>query len=263
MKHRKYIILMIIFAILLCVSLWPLIRYAYNSRVQSNYYDDIASYVNLDATVPSEAPDPTETTEAVTEPTVEETLPPILPQYEELYNMNSDIVGWIKIEDTKINYPVMQTPREPDFYLKRDFNKKKNSYGCLYAMELGDINKPSDNITIYGHNMRDGSMFAGLHQYKRQSYWEKHSYFTFDTIREQHEYQIFAAFKTSYKKFPYHMFVNSEDEKEFDSFVATCKELSFYDTGITPEYGDKLVCLSTCQSGYYDGRMVVVGVRIS
>ena len=266
MKRAKYIIVMVIFTILLIVNLTPLIRYAYESKLQDDYYDDIASLVDLDATAPTKevVEDMTKGTED-TEPTEEPTLPPILPQYQELYDMNPDIVGWIKFEDTKINYPVMQTPGEPDYYLKRDFNKKTSAYGCIYALALCDVNKPSDNITIFGHNMNNGSMFAGLYKYRQPKYWEEHQYFTFDTIREEHQYQVFAVFKTSekvHKGFNYHMFIDAEDEEEFDSFVAACKEYAYYDTGITPKYGDKLVCLSTCEYTYHNARLVVAAVRV-
>ena len=83
----------------------------------------------------------------------------MLPGYKELYEMNNDVVGWLKIEGTKLDYPVMQTPEDPNYYLYRDFDGKDSKRGTVYAWSEADINKPSDNITLFGHNMADGSMF--------------------------------------------------------------------------------------------------------
>ena len=183
-----------------------------------------------------------------------------------LFEVNPDMVGWMKIEDTRINYPVMQTPDRPDYYLYRNFNKENSAQGCLYARELCDITTPSDNITIYGHCMNDGSMFEGLHDYLDKDFFLEHGIIHFDTLTEHHEYQIFAVFKTTAsigEGFTYHEFVNAGNEKEFSSFVSVCKNLSFYETGFTPQYGDKLITLSTCEYTQVNGRLVVVAYRIS
>lgn len=189
----------------------------------------------------------------------------MLKEMDLLYNLNSDIVGWLTIEDTNINYPVMQAPDSVDYYLHKNFKKEYSQQGCLYARETCDINTPSDNITIYGHNMRDRSMFADLDKFLEKSFWEEHQAFTFDTLYERHTYQIFAVFRTTAsvgKGFSYHTFVNAADETEFNEFVAKCKRLAVYDTDITPEYGDKLVCLSTCEYSQTNGRLVVVAYRV-
>lgn len=206
-----------------------------------------------------EETEPTETTQATEEGGM-------LPGYKEIYEMNSDTVGWIKLPGTELDYPVMQTPDSTDYYLYRDFNKADSQRGSIYAREVCDINEPSDNITIYGHNMADGSMFAALNAYVKKDAWENNSLIFFDTLTEYHTYKIFAVFKTSAnigQGFSYHKFVDAADEEEFDEFVATCKDLAFYETGITPVYGDKLICLSTCEYTLDNGRLVVAAVRIT
>lgn len=190
-----------------------------------------------------------------------------LPWYQELHAQNPDMVGWIQIDGTKLNYPVMQTTMEnANFYLYRDFDKNDSVRGSIYAAEICDVFAPSDNITLFGHNMKDGSMFACLGSYAEKSTWENNPMIFFDTLTESHVYQIFAVFKTSGTDnvgFAYHQMANAKDEAEFNQFVATCKELAFYDTGITPVYGDKLLCLSTCEYTIDNGRFVVAAVRIS
>ena len=109
-------------------------------------------------------------------------------------------------------------------------------------------------------------MFYELDKYKNQSYWEDHQTFSFDTLTEHHTYEIFAVFKTTAtvgEGFGYHKFVDAADQAEFDEFVGAIKDMAFYETGITPEYGDKLVCLSTCEYTQVNGRFVVVARRIS
>lgn len=191
----------------------------------------------------------------------------LLPWYQELHNENPDMVGWLQIEGTKVNYPVMQTSADnANFYLYRDFDKNESVRGCIYAQEACDIFKPSDNITLFGHNMKDGSMFAYLGNYYQKSAWENNPLIFFDTLNESHVYKIFAVFKTSGTDgvgFAYHLMSDAKDEAEFNQFVATCKELAFYDTGITPVYGDKLLCLSTCEYTIDNGRFVVAAVRIT
>ena len=190
----------------------------------------------------------------------------MLAEYGEIYKLNDHTVGWIRIDGTKLDYPVMQTPEEPNFYLYRDFEKNQSARGSVYAREECDINEPSDNITLYGHNMRDGSMFAVLNDYTSRETWENNPLIFFDTLYEYHVYKIFAVFKTEAsidKGFKYHNMIKASGKEDFDNFIATAKNLSFYDTGITPQYGDKVICLSTCEYTLENGRLVVAAVRIS
>lgn len=212
-------------------------------------------------------PDVIDEPENVPERPVLESGSDFLPWYQELHSENPDMVGWLQIENSKINYPVMQTSVDnANYYLYRDFDKNESIRGCIYAWEGCDVFEPSDNITLFGHNMKDGTMFAYLGNYYNQSAWEENPLIFFDTLTESHVYKIFAVFKTSGTDdvgFAYHKMVDAENEEDFNEFVATCKELAFYDTGITPVYGDKLLCLSTCEYTIDNGRFVVAAVRIT
>ncbi len=267
------------FSLALLISLILLARYFVDSWRTKQEYDALASIRDqhlATATtpgptttgngLPGTTADPSQGTTA-SQPVDPTESSGILPEYQALYEMNSDLVGWIQIPDTQINYPVMQSSLDNrDFYLDHKFDKSWGDRGAIYAREVCDINAPSDNITLYGHHMRDGSMFAGLDKFKQKSFWETHQTFTFDTLYERHTYQIFAVFKTTASLnsgFRYHQMVDAEDQAAFDEFVATIKSLAFYDTGITPQYGDKLLCLSTCEYTQANGRFVVVAMRIS
>jgi sortase B len=272
MKKALYIIVIMILIIAFCVSAFLVARYVLEGKKQADRYEDLANIKNQAQTsVPTQAAKPSVTTEpskpgfeVISDPTVEGG---ILLDYAELHEMNPDMAGWIKIEGTKVDYPVMQTStNNKDFYLKRDFDKQDSVRGSIYAREECDLDKPSDNITIYGHNMADGSMFHSLMSYTEKSAWDYNSLIFFDTLKERHIYKIFSVFKTSAnagKGFSYHQFVDAQNETEFNDFVTNCKNLSFYDTGITPKYGDKIICLSTCEYTLNNGRLVVAAVRIS
>ncbi len=271
MKKTMFTVIVILLLIAFGVSAFLVGSYLLEGKEQEDRYNELASIAANQETT-TEAPETTQAPETTAEPTVETTVeteppePTMIPGYEEIYNMNNDTVGWLRIEGTKLDYPVMQTPDDPNYYLYRDFDGNQSDRGSVYAWSEADINEPSDNITLFGHNMKDGSMFATLNNYIYKNYWEENSLIFFDTLNEYHMYKIFAVFKTSAnigEGFSYHQFVDAQNEAEFDDFVATCKRLSFYDTGITPVYGDKLIALSTCEYTLNNGRLVVCAVRIS
>lgn len=190
----------------------------------------------------------------------------MLPEYRVFYDMNQDMVGWLHIPGTRVDYPVMQTVDTPNYYLKRNFYKKSSDWGAIYAREQCDVNTPSDNVVLYGHAMKDGSMFATLNRYGTKAFWQEHPTFSFDTLYAHYEYEIWAVFKTNpdgKDGFPYHRYNEFSSEEEFNDFVQTVKDLAFFDTGITPEYGDKLLTLSTCEYTLENGRFVVCAVRIT
>lgn len=265
MKRWLNNLLTVVFAAVFLTCGFFLLRHYLSVRENKNTYDQLAQIVEQARPEPTEAE-----TQRSDKLQTEETLPAeesggILPEYAELYALNSDLVGWLRIDGTNINYPVMQSPDEPDYYLYRDFYKNSSKGGCLYAQAECDVDSPSDNITIYGHNTRGGAiMFNALNGYTQKTFWEEHRYVQFDTLTEHHTYEIIAVFKTSAnldEGYPYHRFINAANEEEFNEFVKTCKEMAFYDTGVTAEYGDKLITLSTCEYTLNNGRLVVVAKR--
>ena len=271
MKSTKKVIYVIVVAALLIafgVSAFLVVSYVMDGKEQQDRMDELVQIKESAQSEATQTPTqtPEESTEAASAETTEATEPGILEAYQPIYDENPHTVGWIKLDGTKINYPVLQTPEDPNYYLYRDFDGNDSQRGSIYAREECDINEPSDNITIYGHCMADGSMFAALSAYTSKTAWENNSLIFFDTLTEYHTYKIFAVFKTSAnvgEGFSYHQFVDAENEAEFDEFVKTCKDLSFYDTGVTPQYGDKLICLSTCEYTLDNGRLVVAAVRIA
>ena len=188
-----------------------------------------------------------------------------LAEYGELYLQNTDMVGWLSIAGTNINYPVMQTPNNPNYYLKHNFENEYSDLGTPYVQENCDLST-SDNLVIYGHHIKGQKMFGALENYKSKDFYEEHKTIRFDTLTKRGEYEIIAVFKTvaySSAGFSYYDFVNAEDENTFNAYIAKCKELALYDTGVTAEYGDRLITLSTCEYSAQNGRLVVVAKRVA
>ena len=179
--------------------------------------------------------------------------------YSDLYKQNSDFMAWIKIEGTNINYPVMRSKNNPNYYLNHNFNKEYSRFGVPYMQE--DCDMQSDNIVIYGHNMQNKSMFNELTNYKSRHFYEKHKNIIIDSVLEHRKYEVIAVFKTvAYESnsFEYYNFVNASTEEDYRAYIEKCKALSLYDTGIDAKYGDKLITLSTCEYSQDNGRFVVV-----
>lgn len=274
-----YYVLLAFFGVVFISSAIYIVDYLIDSaRAGSEYSDLQGQYVPPSRPSITESTestgatgDPTDVTESTdstvsTEPPAP-TEPTILPELQPFYDQNQDLVGWISIPDTKLNYPVMQTsPENANYYLERTFERRYSAYGAIYVREQCDVFAPSDNLTIYGHHMKNGTMFAALDDYRKKSFWETHQYIYFDTLYERHTYQVIAAFKTSAnfgEGFSYHLFVDANTPEEFDEFIATAKSLAYYDTGISAQYGDKLITLSTCEYTLNNGRFVVVAKRVA
>lgn len=193
-------------------------------------------------------------------------LPDILPEYQALYQKNKKLIGWLKIDDTIIDYPVMQTSNN-EYYLEHNFNQEYDSNGSIFLDCDCSVYPRSTNLIIYGHHMKSGKMFGQLQMYAKESYYEEHKIIQFDTIFEKGTYEVMYVFRSQVFNendlvFKYYQFINANSGTEFDSYMAEMEKLSLYDTGVTASYGDCLLTLSTCDSSQADGRFVVVAKKI-
>lgn len=201
----------------------------------------------------------------LTDDTVE--TPDILPEYTLVHQKNQRLIGWVKIDDTIVGYPVMQTVNN-EYYLDHNFNQEEDRNGCIFMDYQCDVIRGCDNIILYGHHMKSGKMFGTLNKYSKESYYEEHPVIQFDTIYEKGTYQVMYVFRSKvYSEedvtFKYYQFINAASEKEFNSAMNEMAALSLYDTGVTASYGDQLLTLSTCDYQENKGRFVVVAKKIS
>ena len=191
----------------------------------------------------------------------------VLEEYQTLYNKNKKLIGWLKIDDTIIDYPVMQTANN-EYYLDHNFNQEYDKNGSLFLDKDCDVVRRNTNLIIYGHHMKSGKMFGNLNSYSNEDYGKKHSLIQFDTIYEKGTYEVMYVFRSRiYNEdevvFKYYQFLDAASEAEFNSNMQEMAALSLYDTGVTASYGDELLTLSTCDSSETDGRFVVVAKRVS
>lgn len=205
--------------------------------------------------------------------------PDILPKYKELYEINPDLIGWLTIDGTVIDYPVMQTMEDECYYLQLDFYGEPNQNGSLIldtdstsgtgtkVCDYKNGTKPSTNLIIHGHTMKSGEMFGNLKLYADEEYGREHNIICYDSLYEEREYELIAVFYSqvyyeSDNVFKYYKFFQADTQEEFDDWYENIKAMSLYDTGVTAQFGDEFLTLSCCSYHVEDGRFVVIGKRI-
>ncbi len=194
-------------------------------------------------------------------------IPAVENPYKEAYLSNPDMAGWLVIPDTVIDYPVMWTPWDENYYLYRDFTKKKNDNGCLILDTDSSLNPLTTNLIIHGHNMKSGAMFGNLTDYEKESYYQTHKQIILHTPTGQRNYEVIAVFRSQvYKKtddvFKFYKFFQADTEEEFNDFYENIMKLSLYDTDTTAQFGDHFITLSTCVYHVTNGRFVVVAKEV-
>lgn len=173
---------------------------------------------------------------------------------EALREVNPDVVGWILIPDTKVNYPLMQG-EDNDYYLNRTWEGKRNSIGSIFLEHLNSPDLTDFNTIVYGHNMKNGAMFGCLHQFRYQDHWQTHPYVYIRTDEGTYRYEIFAAYRAEKESNTYALHFPNDPFKE--AFVQEALENSVIETGVQPEITDRFLTLSTCSGAGYSTRWVV------
>ena len=246
-----YTLAMVVFGAIFLVSAGLLVKRFLDDRKTENEFADLQAMIDTTATVQG--------------PTGE-SVNPNGAKFAALRDKNSDFIGWISIDGTNLDFPVMYAPSNKDFYLRHDFNKEYSIYGVPYLDEKTTLgaNAESDNLIIYGHNMKTGTIFGCLTGYKKADYYQEHPYIEFDTVYGDARYEVFAAFAIDVvndTSFVYNQYVDM-DEASYDAYVDEVLSRSEVDTGIRPAYGEQLLTLSTCEYSTDNGRFVVVARRV-
>lgn len=269
-KTKKTIInILMILCILVILGCGGYLAYYYYTSSQTEEEFDNLREMLIDV----EHPDMNSMGEGETKPAMEMiTVDGVSVQkkFEKLYRANHDFIGWLKIDDTLVDYPVMHTPNDAEkgeFYIHRDFEMNYSAAGLLFIDRYCMIENPTDNIIIYGHNMNSGTMFHDILKYQEEEFYQQHKTFTFDTIYGDGTYEVVAAFygqvlPDDSDAFKYYEFVNAGNEEDFMYFIDNIKAMSIIDTDVDVEYGDKLVTLSTCAYHVQDGRFAVIAKKV-
>lgn len=252
--NKKYKVILMLLIVILTVSSYFFIKEIAENKKENDIYDDLQEIVQSQ-----------ETEDKANEASMKEQTNENNYNLENIAKINSDVIGWIKISGTNIDYPVMQNK---NFYLHKNIYKNYSSHGTPYLSEYCDL-KRSDNLIIYGHHMNDNSMFSGLVNYKNYQFYKNHKYIKFYTLIDgqtvENIYEIIVTFKTiaySDNGFKYYNYINFYNDEDFKSYISSCQKLEFYNTETSANYGDKLITLSTCEYSQKNVRMVVVAKKI-
>ncbi|MGN0402960.1 MAG: class B sortase [Acetatifactor sp.] len=218
-------------------------------------------------TVETESGDNASEPSGASVPVPEPTPEPIENPYKDAFLRNADMAAWLQIPDTPVDYPVMWTPRDEEYYLQRGFDGKSDQNGCLILDTDSCVSPLTTNLIIHGHNMKSGAMFGSLMNYQDTDYYQNHREIRLYTPECLRNYEVIAVFYSQvYKKsdnvFKFYKFFQADTEEEFDYFYRNIKELSIYDTGVTAEFGDNFLTLSTCAYHVKNGRFVVVAKEV-
>ena len=238
MKRKIGIALFLCFAVLFAVSAFMLLSYYGEHKKQTALFSELRKSVQTE---------PAENKIAA------------------LQEKNADTWGWLTIADTRLDYPVMHTPEDGEYYLHRDFNKEESAAGVPFLD--GNCYDGCGNYIIYGHHMNDGTMFAELLSYKSEEFFAAHPTIQLETLAGKSEYTILAAFYAkAYSEedtdvFRYYQYTDLTDPDTFAEYVAQAKAAALYDTGVSAEYGEELLTLSTCSSHTKEGRFVLVAKK--
>ena len=198
----------------------------------------------------------------------EDLVSPSIPNpYAESFLKNPDMAGWLVVPDTVIDYPIMWTPEDEEFYLYKDFNGNDDKNGSLILDTESCVDPLTTNLIIHGHNMKSGAMFGNLTAYEKKEYFDTHREIILYTKDCKRRYEVIAVFRSQvYKKsdnvFKYYKFFQADTQEEFDDFYNNIKNLSVYDTGVSAKFGDNFITLSTCTYHVERGRFVVVAKEV-
>ena len=220
-------------------------------------FDELAELIT-DYPVSDESESATEPKNSDAEP--EATEPPTVftRNLTPLFEKNADCIGWVYIKDTAVDYPVMHTPSEPQRYLRLNFDKEYSTAGVPFLK--GKCTMECDNLVIYGHNMKNGTMFSDVTQYRNKDYCTEHPVIEFETAEGMKQYTVFAVVYVKNND-GWYDFHTADNETEFNEKIEEIKHRALYDTGITPEYGQQLLTLSTCYGATKSDRIIVIGVE--
>ena len=268
------VVLIPVFLVIMAISIVELLR----PEMEQSEYEDLSAIVHISDnindtnTMPpqintNESQQETATeTDAESLPLPTETELIILAQYEPIYEKNSDFFGWIQIAGTAVDYPVMHTPNDPEFYLRKDFYGDYSVSGVPFLS--AECYEGCGNYIIYGHNMKNGSMFNTIMSYRDENFWREHPTIDFDTLYQSGEYEIFAVLYSEVYDvdeagvFRVYNYCDLSEEQFFNEFTRQAKEASIYNTGVEASFGDEFITLITCSYHVKNGRFVVIAKRI-
>ena len=264
MRKSVFCILLSILLAVLLFSSWKVIQITKNYEEGATTYEALMEYVVVPSVTSKENVLIEEITEEKTHPVeyVEETTQVEDPyqwpsvDFEGLNEINPDVVGWIYMEGTSINYPIVQG-KNNDYYLRHLIDGTYNSAGCIFLDSACSSEFASKNNIIYGHNMKNGTMFHILMEYKKQEFYDEHPVARLMTPNGNYEVVFFSGFVA---KDPSDAWEINFLDGEFDDWIAKIKNKSAFASEIQPMADDRILTLSTCTYEFENARFVLYGI---
>lgn len=265
MKNKIKIVRFIILLVLVLtfvISLLSVVHRFYVQYEEDQFFEELSANTSITKANSEDS----QKTFPASEESVTSADDGVLPEYESLFLENNDLYGWVKIDDTVIDYPVMYSPEEPQLYLYKNFYKEDSRSGTPFILTPSDT-----NTIVYGHNMKNKSMFSSLLNYKDTEFWNNHRYIQFNTLKEKGLYEVFMVSnavvyydETQIPENAYLFYQHADlsDEDDFTRYVNELKRSEYFDSGISAKYGDTLLTLVTCDYVQKDARIVIVAKKI-
>lgn len=252
-KLRQALTAVLCLILIVCLGYlgWKMLDY----RRGADSYDSAVKVVEFPE-LPESAPLPEELPEGEEDPYAAALAEMDL---QALREVNDEVLGWITIPGTGLSYPLLQS-EDNNYYLTHTWTKDKSSVGAIFLDRRSTGDLSGFNTVIYGHRMRNGTMFASLKYYNKPDYWQEHPDVYIVNDSGVSRYRIFAAHEAGVQTVVYHFDITEETEKQ--EFIQYALDHSVIDTGITPEVGDKIITLSTCTGRGYATRWVVQAVLV-
>ena len=250
-KRVAKTVLIIFLLMIIAQCAWEIWSILSDYKKGNDTYEEAASFVSI----PEKREEPISEESAIELAEEDEIDWPVV-DFDALREINPDIVGWIYIEDTNINYPIAQGP-DNSYYLSHMYNKQWDGYGCIFMDYLNSSDFSDPNSVIYGHHMKNGSMFHDLDGYKGQEFYETHKTAYLLTPEKNYQIILFAGYVASLKDDAWKV---DFSEEEFELWYMKAIERSCFDSGIVPTPQSKIITLSTCSYEFNNARFVVLGI---
>lgn len=248
-------ILSVLLSAALAASGFMIYRELSSRQKEKEDFKDLAELITITQTEQPETEDVSAPTEETDEP--ENPQEPTGRDLSKLFVMNSECIGWLCILGTAVDYPVMHTPNIPQKYLRKNFYGEYSQSGVPFLD--GRCDADSDNLILYGHNMKNGTMFSNLRYYTDPAFCDEHRTMELETADGLKFYEVFVVLKTDNAD-EWYSFITAAGKEDFDRRIGEVKNRSLFKTDITPAYGQQLLSLSTCYGSSKNSRLLVLAV---
>lgn len=250
---KPALMVLLSFSVLFLIAAWMIVKELRSQKEDINNFKQLSELITVDPTVPDETYPPSQ-------PQASEPASPASPVRDltPLFQRNEDCAGWLTVAGTSVDYPVMHTPEDPQRYLHKNFDREYSAAGVPFID--GSCTLECDNLVLYGHNMKNGTMFADITNYRKEDYGTAHPTVELETAQGIQRFSLFAVVQARNDD-SWYFFHTAANEAEFLARVAEIQSRALYHTGLQPVYGKQLITLSTCYDTGSTDRIFIIAAE--